>query len=284
MKKSISAVIRTYNEAEYIGRLIQTLRAQSQYGQKLEIIVVDSGSTDSTIEILKKHNIKIISITREEFNYSKALNLGIEHSNGELIIILSAHAVPCENNWIEKMVKDFEDENVAGVYCRQVPWPQADPIEALRIEGTFGENSKIFSGGEFSEAMKFSNAASGIRRSVWEKHRFLTMPAAEDREWAKWAVRNGYKIIYDTEFKVNHSHNESSRKAAQRVIALEKAGDIKNKMRRNSLLTVKQSAGWFIRDIRQIFSTNYTRGKKIKHTLQCLARSFWYILDFNRKN
>lgn len=284
VKKSVSVVIRTYNEAEHIGQLIQTLRAQSEYSQNLETIIVDSGSTDSTIDIIKNYNIKPISITRKEFNYSKALNLGIKHGNGELIIILSAHAIPCKNDWLRKMVQNFEDENVAGVYCRQVPWPDANLIEVLRVEKTFDEKSKIFSSNEFSGAMKFSNAASCIRRSVWEKHPFVTMPAAEDREWSKWAVEHGYKIIYDAESKVYHCHNESCRKAAQRVIELEKSTDIKNGRRRSVFLTIKQSMGWLIRDIRQVFSSTYSKDKRVKHSIECIARSFWFILDFNRQN
>lgn len=283
MKKMASVVIRTFNEAEYIGRLIRNLRLQLKYGPALEIIVVDSGSTDSTMDILKEHNVKTISIAREKFNYSDALNLGIEHSSGRLIIILSAHAIPCKNNWLVKMIRNFEDQSVAGVYCRQVPFPQADLSEVLRIERTFGCESKTFSGKEFSEDMNFSNAASCIRASVWRKHPFVAMPAAEDQEWAKWSLENGYKIIYDAGAKVYHSHSESSRKAAQRRIDLEKSADIRNRRKRNLLLTTKQAMGWFIRDFRQIFTSNDDKDKRIKHAVECLIKSFWYILDFNQK-
>lgn len=283
-KKTVSAIVRTYNEGEYIGRLIDSLGCQTVNGDNdLEIIVVDSGSTDSTLEILEEKQVRTIKIKQEEFNYSKALNLGIEHSSGEFLVILSAHSIPCKSDWLERMLGHFEDEKVAGVYCRQVPWPDASPIEVLRIARTFGKESRIFSGSESVESIKFSNAASCIRRGLWHRHRFVILPAAEDMEWSKWALHQGYKIIYDPTARIYHSHNESCRKAAQRVIEVEKAVDIECPLRRNMFLTIKQSAGWLIRDVDQIFFSNYCKQKKIRHLLESLAKSFWYVLDFNRK-
>ncbi|MFC1676098.1 glycosyltransferase [Planctomycetota bacterium] len=284
IKKTLSVIIRTYNEDKHIGRLIDSLRCQSgSIAKDMEIIAVDSGSTDSTVDILKANQIKTITIAQEQFNYSKALNLGIDHSIGELLIILSAHSVPCESDWLERVIGHFEDEKVAGVYCRQVPWPDASPIEALRVNRTFGKESMTFCGSESADVMKFSNAASCIRRNLWKRHRFVILPAAEDREWSKWALDSGYKIIYDSRTKVYHSHNESPRKEAQRVIEIERAVDIKDRPRRNILFTIKQSAGWLVRDIGQIFSSNYSSRNKFQHSRKSFAKSFWYILDFNRK-
>ncbi len=283
MAGQISVVIRTYNEAGFIGRLIEKLRVQEQYGEDLEIVVVDSGSTDFTTDILKKHDVKLISITQKEFNYSKALNLGIEGSECELVVILSAHSIPCSNDWLMKMAQHFQDEDVAGVYCRQKPWPDAGAGEVLRIEKTFGACSRIFSKDIPGGAMRFSNAASCVRRSVWRKHPFVMLPAAEDREWSEWAIANGYKIIYDSEAEVYHSHSESCRKATQRVIEMEKTADIRNNRKRNLLLTTKQSIGWCLRDIKKTLSSECSRGRRIKSATECIARSFWYVLDFNRK-
>ncbi len=279
----ICCVVRALNEAVYIGRLIQNLCAQQKYGENLEIIVVDSGSTDATVEIAKKHRVKLIEIPKAEFNYSKALNLGIEQSSGDLILILSAHSIPCEDDWLHKIITHFEDKEVAGVYCRQVPWPDADLYEVLRIERMFSENPRSFSKETSNTDMNFSNAASCIKRSVWKKHPFLTIPAAEDREWAKWAIENGYTIVYESKVSVYHSHNESCRKAAQRQIELEKSADIRLSRKRNLVLTTKQSTGWFIKGIKQILSPTYNKGRRVRLASQCIARSFWYIVDFNRK-
>lgn len=281
--KKISCVIRTLNEANFIGRLIQSLRAQKNIDADLEIIVVDSGSTDSTVEIVKKCGVKLIEIPKEQFNYSYSLNLGIKQTKSDLIVILSAHAIPCQNNWLQKIVSHFENSKVAGVYSRQIPWTDAGPHETLRIKRMFGENQKSFSKETPNADMHFSNAASCIRRSVWEKHPFVIMPAAEDHEWAHLVIENGYTIIYEAKAAVRHSHNDSCRKSAQRMIQLEKSADIRLSRKRNPILTIKQSIGWFIKDVKRILSPTYGKGRRLKLASQCIARSFWYIVDFKRK-
>lgn len=282
MKNNVSILIRTFNEASYADLLIQKLLSQSEYENNLEIVVVDSGSTDGTIDVLKKYNVKIIRIAKEEFNYSSALNLGIEYTNGDLIVVISAHAIPCNCSWLKQMASNFSDENVAGAYCRQIPWPHAEPTEKIRIEKSFKKESKIYSVDLPYKNNNFSNVASCIRRDIWERHHFVIMPAAEDRQWANWAIENGYKIVYDANAIVYHSHNESSRKAAKRVIQLEKSFDIENKRNRNLFLTLKQSFGWFIRDVRYAFRLNYEGNNRLKYIIECAARSFWFIYDFSR--
>jgi len=113
---TISAVIRTYNEAKYVGQVIETIRSQEKFGDVVEIVVVDSGSTDTTVDIAKSHRVRLIEIPQEEFNYSKSLNQGIENSTGDLIVILSAHSVPLTNRWLQTMVAHFEERTVAGVH------------------------------------------------------------------------------------------------------------------------------------------------------------------------
>ena len=145
MNQNVSCVVRTYNEAKRIGELISALRSQKSGLAELEIFVVDSGSTDGTVDIVKNLNVKLIEIPKEQFNYSYSLNLGIKESKSDLIVILSAHAIPSQDNLLQKMVSHFEDSKVAGVYCRQIPWPDADLHETLRIESMFGGNPRSFS-------------------------------------------------------------------------------------------------------------------------------------------
>jgi rhamnosyltransferase len=280
MTSTVSCIVRTYNEAQHIGKLIEVLQLQGKALGGLEIVVVDSGSTDSTVEIVRNHNVNLIQIPKEEFNYSKALNLGIEHSSGNLLLIMSAHAIPYQDTWLREMLSHFTNESVAGVYCKQFPWPGADWREVSRIAAVFGSEPKVFCQKNHSKEVAFSNAASCIRRSVWERHHFVVMPAVEDREWASWAVANGYAIIYSTAVQVYHSHNDSSRKAAQRRIEVEKAYDILNRRNRNIYLTYKEALGWTCKDIRKIVFLKDNKLKKLKMIRDCLACGYWYIVDF----
>jgi glycosyltransferase involved in cell wall biosynthesis len=270
----ISCVIRTFNEGELFNQLLNSISAQN-IGLKPEIVVVDSGSSDGTVEIARKFAAKLVQIKKEDFNYSYALNLGIESCQNELVAILSGHAVPFDESWLIKTTTHFNDERVAAVYCRQIPMPDADPYEILRIDKMFGDT---YQAGEH-----FSNAACCIRKSVWEKHPFAILPAAEDKEWAQWAMNNGYKIIYEPKAEVYHSHNEPCRKAANRIIQIERANDLRINRARNNLLTLKQSIGLFVRDLKKLPVMQVNIYKKLALIRDCAARSFWYAYDFSRK-
>ena len=281
MRKTVSCIIRTYNEAEYIGKLVETLHAQEVVCEQLEIIVIDSQSTDATAEIARCCGASVIEIPKTEFNYSKSLNLGIENSKGELIVILSAHSIPCENDWLRKMTFHFEDNRVAGVYCKQIPWSDAAWHEVLRIRDTFINVSQVYLKEDLPKQIVFSNAASCIRRIVWNEHPFVIMPASEDREWASWAVAQGYKIVYDSQSAVYHSHRDSHRKEAQRMIEAEKTADMKKKRKRNIFLTVKQALGWTCKDIRNIIALENCQWNKTRMIADCIVRNFWYMWDFS---
>ena len=98
----IGVVIRTLNESALIGRCLQMLDEQ-RGGFDLDVLVVDSGSTDATREIARDHGARIVELPPTQFDYSKALNLGIEEVSGELIVILSAHAIPVDAHMLEKL-------------------------------------------------------------------------------------------------------------------------------------------------------------------------------------
>jgi rhamnosyltransferase len=285
MNNTISCVIRTFNEAAFIRDLILNIRSQKNLSAKPDIIVVDSGSTDSTVKILKELKVALIEIEKKEFNYARALNLGIKHTSGNLIVILSAHAIPCEDTWLQKIVSHFKDEKVAGVYCKQIPWPNADWREIVRIEKTFGNSPVCFSptSKPFNSNLKFSNVASCIKRDVWNKHPFVEMPAAEDHEWADWAIKNGYTIIYEAEMAVYHSHVETRRQAARRMIQIEKAADIRLSRRRTTLSTMRQAIKIIISDIKKAIAYKPSGENKLKLCLQAVCMGFWYFVDFSRK-
>ena len=99
----VSFVVRTYNEAAFLGRLLDVLDAQLGVTASREVIVVDSGSTDGTPDIARDRGVNLIEISKAAFDYSKALNLGIEQGDGDVIAILSAHAIPCTTDWLAVM-------------------------------------------------------------------------------------------------------------------------------------------------------------------------------------
>ncbi|MBI2331214.1 MAG: glycosyltransferase family 2 protein, partial [Chloroflexi bacterium] len=94
-----SIVIRAYNEEKHIRRLLEGIRQQTV--KDVEIILVDSGSTDSTAAIAESFGAKIVHIPSAEFTFGRSLNFGIKSVARELIVIASAHVYPVYPDWLE---------------------------------------------------------------------------------------------------------------------------------------------------------------------------------------
>lgn len=273
--QTVGVLMRTLNESELIGRCLETLQRQ-RAGVELDILVVDSGSTDSTLEIARSHGARIYNMAPDAFDYSTSLNVGIEQLPHDLVLILSAHAVPVDDEWIRRMLCPFDDPNVAGVASRQVPWEGAPWLEVERLARTFGAETTVYSGA--AGGILFSNAASCIRRSVWCEEPF-TLPAAEDLEWAQRVTGAGWKVVYEASTAVYHSHDESPRAQARRLIDLHRA---RSSVPRGRWGTLREAAGFLKRDSRTIAGRDEPVRNKVAHLRELVAMVWWYVVDFSR--
>ncbi len=112
-----SIIIRAYNEEKHIGRLLEGIRQQTV--RDVEILLVDSGSTDGTVVIAESFGARIIRIPSTEFTFGRSLNLGIRAATRELIVIASAHVYPVYPDWLEALLRPFEDTKIALAYGKQ---------------------------------------------------------------------------------------------------------------------------------------------------------------------
>ena len=200
-----SIVIRAYNEERYIGRLLEGIRHQTL--KDVEILLVDSGSTDSTIAMAESFGTRIVHIPPEEFTFGRSLNFGIQASSRELIVIASAHVYPVYPDWLESLLRPFENDKVALAYGRQRGPEYAKFSEQQIFHQWFPDVSK-----PIQETAFCNNANAAIRKSVWEKNPYdETLTGLEDLAWAKWAKQRGYDIAYIAEAEVVHVHNETPR-------------------------------------------------------------------------
>jgi rhamnosyltransferase len=198
-----SIVIRSYNEEQHIGRLLTGVLEQTI--QDIEIILVDSGSSDATVSIASHFPVRILSIDPDEFTFGRSLNLGCAAAKGEFIIISSAHVYPLYKDWLVKLIEPFDDPQVALVYGKQ-RGNHMTRFSEHQIFATWFPNVSIS-----RQTHPFcNNANAAIRRSLWETRPYNeTLPALEDLEWAMWAMNNGYHIAYASEAEIIHVHNET---------------------------------------------------------------------------
>ncbi len=208
--KSISLVIRCLNEEEHIGRLLAGIKRQTL--QPLEIIIVDSGSTDATLEIASHFSVRILSIEPELFSFGRSLNMGCEAALGDIIVVASAHVYPVYDTWLEELMNGFDDPEIALVYGRQRGDDETRYSERQIMEKWFPARSTVRQEHPFC-----NNANAAVRRDVWERSPYNEeLTGLEDLEFAARARESGYHISYAAEALVVHVHRESWRQIINR--------------------------------------------------------------------
>jgi glycosyltransferase involved in cell wall biosynthesis len=202
-----SIVIRAYNEEQHIARLLDGIAQQNI--KDLEVILVDSGSTDHTVSIASTYNqyfpLNIVRIHPDEFTFGRSLNLGISHSDSDLIVIASAHVYPVYPDWLERLLAPFQNSQVALTYGKQRGNQATKYSEQQVFERWYPDQSRSHQAFPFC-----NNANAAIRRSLWEENPYdETISGLEDIAWANWVIDQGRTIAYVTEAEIVHVHNET---------------------------------------------------------------------------
>lgn len=198
----LSVIIRTFNEEKAVAKTIEAVLSQKSVTK--EIIVIDSGSTDRTVEVCRQFPIRIFTIQKETFSYGGALNLGAKLARGKIVVNLSAHALPASNNWLAELTEPLSDPNIAGVYGRELPIDgRCGHFERKLLADSFGETPE-----RKSDNIFFSNANSAIPKTVLLQFPFdESVGWAEDQLWASKVQKARYTTAYMPSAPVHHSHN-----------------------------------------------------------------------------
>ena len=199
----VSIVIRCLNEEKYIGRLLAGIGVQDY--DNIEIIVVDSGSTDATLSIVSKFPCKVVHIKPEDFSFGYALNVGCEAATGDLLLFASAHVYPLYKDWVSLMVQPFlKNEKTDLVYGRQEGDERTRFSEHMIFSKWFPEKSNPNQDHPFC-----NNANCAIRKSAWLQRPYdESLTGLEDLAWAKAAQESGSQIAYQANASIAHIHEE----------------------------------------------------------------------------
>ena len=221
---SVSILIPTWNGAATLPALLASIAAQKT-DVPVETMVIDSGSTDGTLDLVSGRVDRLLRVEPGRFNHGLTRNAGIAECRGDLVILLVQDAVPATTGWLAALIRPFQgDERLAGTFARQIPRPDASAVTRYYAAGyaASGETPRLaavadrdaffaLSPAERLALCTFDNVCSCVRRAVWLKHPFAETAIAEDLEWARDVLLAGYRLAYVPEAAVIHSHERSAR-------------------------------------------------------------------------
>jgi glycosyltransferase involved in cell wall biosynthesis len=218
-----SVVIPTFNAGPGFEATLDQLSAQ-QTDFSYEVLVVDSGSTDGTVELARGYGVSVHPRPRIGFDHGATRDLAVSLCRGRYVALLVQDAVPIGGRWLAALVQNLRrDPLVAGVYGRQCPRPESGPLARVLANDrptASAERREQFAGGpheyhslspaERRRLAAFDNVNSCLRRSVWEEIPFGRTGFGEDLRWGKRVVEAGYKLVYEPHSAVLHSHERDA--------------------------------------------------------------------------
>lgn len=271
-KRVTSVVIRTYNESRHLPRLLETVRRQRlSEDHSVEIVVVDSGSTDGTLEIARAFDCRITEIEKEDFSFGRSLNVGCAFATGEALVFVSGHCIPATDDWLEELVTPLYEKRVHYSYGRQLGAETTKFSESQIFRKYFPEHSLVPQDGFFC-----NNANAAIAREVWDEHRFdETLTGLEDLELARRLVARGGRIGYVATAPVHHIHDESWAQVRHRY---EREALAMQRIAPNLHVTLVDTARFFVSAVLHDVSTALEGERLLGNMREILAfRGMQYI-------
>lgn len=210
----VSILLLTKNGCSDLEGLLPAVFSQ-EFAGVFEVIAVDSGSTDGTLDLLRRFPVHVRRIPSAEFHHSRTRNFAARLASGAILVFLSQDAIPASHDWIESMISNFGDPKVGAVYGRHVAKPGSSLERQDALDAVYGER-KLIKDPSARHGMgyrfyHFSDANAAIRRTVWEQEGFPEdLKVFEDLGMAKQILDRGWKIVYEPSAAVFHSHTHST--------------------------------------------------------------------------
>jgi rhamnosyltransferase len=211
--ESVSVFVPTFNGEAHLAQTIDSvLRQRLPPGHELELIVIDSGSTDRTLDILRAygHRLRLVRILSAEFGHGRTRQRAAEMAGGRYVLFLSQDAAPAHDGWLLAMIEPFAARDDVGlVLGAQVPRPDSPATIRREVATVF---QRVATGGTHFADTFFSDVNSAVRRDLLlGPVPFRDVPYAEDQALAADMRAAGYARAYAPLGQVLHSHDLSPR-------------------------------------------------------------------------
>ena len=214
-------IVPTYNASRHWVELEQALLQQGV--MRDQILIVDSSSSDDTCKLAQRSGFSLKSIQKESFRHGATRQMAADALPwAEHLVYLTQDAIPRTANAIANLVSCLADSSVGAAYGRQLPRNGADPIEAHARTFNYSDSSEVRVLSDRKrlgiKAAFFSNSFAAYRRTALEEvHGFpLRTIVSEDVTVAARMLLAGWKIAYNADAEVLHSHALSLREEASR--------------------------------------------------------------------
>jgi glycosyltransferase involved in cell wall biosynthesis len=210
---NISVIIPTLNAGRLIGQLLSGLLSQDL--RPGEIIVIDSSSEDSTVDIAKKTGVSTRVIARDAFNHGKTRNQAALTASGDILVFMTQDALPVNNTLLRELTAPLQEPDIAATYARQIPRPDAPLLEVFTRHFNYPEHASVKSLNDLKQlgikTFFSSNVCSSMKKELFIKVGMFpeSVRANEDMVITAKYIINGYKVAYVPEAMVIHSHNYS---------------------------------------------------------------------------
>ena len=254
MNDGISIIIPTYNGGSIFSKCLERIN-QQDYSGKIQLIVVDSGSTDGTPELAQKAGAFVKRINKSEFHHARTRNKALSFAKFNKVVYTVQDAIPCSNTWLSDLERSLSEDGVAAVYTDQIPHDDADVFARFEIESISNGRGRqpvlqqLESHGSFQKmpydeayrAIGLDNVCAIYRKELLVNIPFPEVDFAEDLAWSLENMLIGYKIKYQPGIKIKHSHHRSPEYRFNRQVINSKfCAQIMNRVRDDmSFLTIR---------------------------------------------
>lgn len=216
----------TYQGMEFLERVLEALSRQ-RCEALWSFFAIDSGSSDGTWECLEAWRdrlgvpVQLERIHKVEFDHGDTRNLlAARAGEVDVLVFLTQDAIPATGEWLQGLLDNFDDAEVGGAYCRNVPRPDCDLLTRVfsRDDPGYASERRVvrmperaaydaLSVHEKRLLYNFNDVASAIRRDLWQRHPFPRTSFGEDVLMARALIEAGCAIVYDAQACVEHSHD-----------------------------------------------------------------------------
>lgn len=224
-----SVLIPVKNGGPLLREVLEAVLAQ-QAPWPFEVIVMDSGSTDDSVQMARSLGVRVETVAPAEFGHGRTRNRLAELSRGAFLVFLTQDAKPANLGWLAALVAGCDAEpTVAGAFGPHQAYPQARPVTRRELAAHFSgfgqelaitrldDRERFATDPGYRQWLHFfSNNNSCLRRSVWERIPFPDVMFAEDQTWALQVIEAGHAKAFVPQAMVYHSHDFGAWETLQR--------------------------------------------------------------------